>query len=113
MDVRESIYSALSGDTALTALASVYMNDSKDSTSLPAVVVSIVDEVPRFADDGELITITRFQITIITRDAEYDTIESYIKKDMYDIGATRVMSTEFLNEKKHYRVVQFKILNEV
>lgn len=113
MDVREAIYGALTADTSLTALADIYMNDSKNATKVPSVVISIVDEVPRFADDGELITTTRFQITIITRDAEYDTIESYIKKDMYDIGATRVMSTEFLNEKKHYRVVQFKILNEV
>lgn len=112
MDVRAAIYGALTADTSLTKLAKIYMNDSKDSTTLPAVVVSIIDEVPHFADNGELLNVVRFQVTIITDDAEYDSIEALVKADMYGISATRVMSAEFLDEKKHYRVVQFKIIVE-
>lgn len=115
MDIRKEIFGALTADSQLIALlpkgaGSVYMNSSTDETSIPSVVISIVDEVPSFADDDEIITVCRFQVTIITSNAEYDDIEDRVQDVIYGIGATRVIATEFLQEKKHYRVLQYKMV---
>lgn len=116
-DIRKLVYDTLTADTALCALLatptdSIYMSYSVDAGTYPVIVISMVDDVPAFhADNIELASIVRFQISIITEDAEYDTIEDLVKNDLINIGAMRSISTEYREKNLHYRILQFRIAN--
>jgi hypothetical protein len=71
----------------------------------------LVDDVPELhADNKEIASLIRFQVTIITEDAEYDEIEKLVKKNLIALGAMRVLTTEY-RDKQHFRVLQFRIPN--
>lgn len=117
MDLRRELFTALTGDAALCALlpkgaGSVYMNLCTDASTAPAVVCTIVDEVPAFADDAEALLKYRFQISIITTDAEYDAIEAAVQRVVYALGATRAVSTEFIDDGRHFRVAQYRLMHK-
>ena len=86
MDIRKIIYDKLSADTELIKLLPdnrIYTAVSDDAGTYPVVVLSIIDDVPSLhADDMEIHSDVRFQLTIITDDGEYDVIEQLIKNDM-------------------------------
>ena len=115
MDIRKLLYEKLNSDEALLALLApngIYTTYSEDAGTYPVVVISLVDDVPTIhADNTELASVTRFQVSIITVDAEFDLIESLVKKDMSDIGAMRRLTTEFRENNLHYRILQFVIPN--
>ena len=114
-DIRKEVINKLKNDSALTTLLasganSVYMNYSENAGSYPVVVVHIVDEVAdAFADNDEVWNRVRYQITIITTDAEYNNIEQRIKLDMKELGFVRSITTDFKEGSLHYRVLQFVI----
>lgn len=118
MDIRKLVYKALIDDTSLCALLadganSVYTTYSEDAGTYPVIVVSLVDDVPELhGDNKELASLIRFQVTIITEDAEFDEIESFVKKDMLALGAMRALTTEY-RDREHFRVLQFRIPNLV
>ncbi|MBO6177821.1 MAG: hypothetical protein J6O04_01435 [Selenomonadaceae bacterium] len=118
MDIRKLVYETLINDATLCALLaegakSVYTTYSEDAGTYPVVVVSLVDDVPELhADNKEIASLIRFQVTIITEDAEYNAIESLVKKDMLDLGAMRALTTEY-RDNQHFRVLQFRIPNLV
>ena len=115
MDIRKILYEKLNNDKELTALLAsngIYTTYSEDAGTYPVVVISLVDDVPAIhADNTELASTTRFQISIITTDAEFDEIENIVKKDMLELGAMRRLSTEFRENDLHYRILQFVIPN--
>ena len=117
MDLRRELFTALTGDAALCALlpkgaGSVYMNLSTDASTVPALVCTVVDEVPAFADGAEVQLKYRFQVSIITADAEYDDIEAAVQRVVYALGATRAVSTEFIDGGHHFRVVQYRLIRD-
>ena len=115
MDIRKLLYEKLNGSEELTALLApngIYTTYSEDAGSYPVVVISLVDNIPAIhADNTELASVTRFQISIITTDAEFDKIELIVKKDMFELGAMRRLTTEFREDNLHYRILQFTIPN--
>ena len=115
MDIRKLLYEKLNGSEKLTALLApngIYTTYSEDAGSYPVVVISLVDDVPAIhADNRELASHIRFQISIITTDAEYDEIEHIVKSDMFELGAMRRLTTEFREDNLHYRILQFTISN--
>ena len=115
MDIRKVIFEKLNSDLSLTSILAsggIYTTYSEDAGSYPVVVISLVDDVPAIhADNTELASVTRFQISIITTDAEFDEIENMVKKDMYALGAMRRLTTEFRENNLHYRILQFVIPN--
>ena len=91
---------------------SVYYGYSEDAGTYPVVIVTIVDDVPStHADNREIYGIVRFQVTILTRDAEYDAIEEQVKQSMLSLGAMRSISTEWKQDGIFYRAIQFRIGN--
>ena len=115
MDIRKLLYDKLNTDKTLTALLvknGIYTTYSEDAGTYPVVVISLVDDVPAIhADNVELASKTRFQISIITTDAEYDEIENIVRRDMAELGAMRRLTTEFRENNIHYRILQFVIPN--
>ena len=115
MDIRKVIFEKLNSDLSLTSILAsggIYTTYSEDAGSYPVVVISLVDDVPAIhADNRELASHIRFQISIITTDAEFDEIESLVKKDMFELGAMRRLTTEFRENDLHYRILQFVIPN--
>ena len=115
--MRKAIIDALKDNSNLTSLLSggadsVYYGYSEDAGTYPVVVVTIIDDVPdTHADNDEIYGIIRFQVTIITVDAEYDEIERQVKLSMKDIGAMRSICTEFKENNLFYRAIQFRIGN--
>ena len=115
--MRKEIIDALKGNPDLTSLLasgadSIYYGYSEDSGTYPVVVLTIIDDVPdTHADNEEVYGIIRFQVTIITVDAEYDEIERQVKLSMKDIGAMRSICTEFKENNLFYRAIQFRIGN--
>ena len=116
MDIRKLIYNSLIADADLCALLadgahSVYTTYSEDAGTYPVVVISLVDDVPELhADNKEIVSLIRFQITIVTTNGEYDGLETLIKKDILGLGAMRVLTTEY-KDNQHFRVLQFRIPN--
>ena len=115
MDIRKLLYEKLNSDEALLNLLAsngIYTTYSEDAGTYPVVVISLVDDVPAIhADNSEFASVTRFQISIITTDAEFDLIESLVKKDLFELGAMRRLTTEFREDNLHYRILQFTIPN--
>lgn len=117
MDIRKTIIDNLKANTALTALLangaeSIYYGYSEDSGTYPVVVVTLIDDVPdTHADNEEIYGIVRYQVSIITVDAEYDEIETQVKATMKSIGAMRSICTEFRDNNLYFRILQFKIGN--
>ena len=115
MDIRKVLYEKLNNDSLLTSLLApngIYTTYSEDAGTYPVVVISLVDDVPTIhADNAELASVTRFQISIITTDAEFDEIENIVKKDLLELGAMRRLTTEFRENNLHYRILQFTIPN--
>ena len=115
MDIRKLLYEKLNSDSSLTSLLAsggIYTTYSEDAGTYPVVVISLVDDVPAIhADNQELASHIRFQISIITTDAEYDEIEHIVKRDMFNLGAMRRLTTEFRENDLHYRILQFVISN--
>ena len=115
MDIRKLLYEKLNGDEILLTLLApngIYTTYSEDAGTYPVVVISLVDDVPAIhADNRELASHIRFQISIITTDAEFDDIESLVKKDLLELGAMRRLTTEFRENDLHYRILQFTISN--
>ena len=113
MDIRKVLYEKLNSDKELTALLApngIYTTYSEDAGTYPVIVISLVDDVPAIhADNRELASHIRFQISIITTDAEYDEIEHIVKSDMFELGAMRRLTTEFREDNLHYRILQFTI----
>lgn len=117
MDVRKLVYDKLENDSSLKSLLAkngIYTTYSEDAGTYPVVVFSIVDDTPALhGDDKELYSHIRFQIAIITVDAEYDAIEKRVRKDMLELGAMRRLATEYREKKLHYRILQFIIANNI
>ncbi|MBR3721242.1 MAG: hypothetical protein IKN12_00585 [Selenomonadaceae bacterium] len=115
MGIRKLIYEKLHSNQKLTTLLAndgIYTTYSEDAGSYPVVVISLVDDVPAIhADNREIASHIRFQISIITTDAEFDEIESIVKKDLLELGAMRRLTTEFREDNLHYRILQFVIPN--
>ena len=115
MDIRKLLYEKLNSDEALLTLLApngIYVTYSEDAGTYPVIVISLIDDVPAIhADNREIASHIRFQISIITTDAEYDEIESLVKKDMSELGAMRRLTTEFREDNLHYRILQFTISN--
>lgn len=115
--MRKEIIDALKENASLTSLLasgadSIYYGYSEDSGTYPVVVLTIIDDVPdTHADNEEVYGIIRFQVTIITVDAEYDEIERQVKMSMKGIGAMRSICTEFKENNLFYRAIQFRIGN--
>lgn len=118
MDIRKLVYNSLVSDIALCDLLasganSVYTTYSEDAGTYPVVVIGLIDDVPELhGDNKELASLVRFQVSIITKDAEFDAIEALVKKNLLALGAMRALTTEF-RDKEHYRVLQFRIPNLV
>ena len=115
MDIRKIIYEKLSADTDLIKLLPdkcIYTAVSENAGTYPVVVFSIVDDVPSlYADDLEMNSDIRFQLTIITDDGEYDAIEQLIKNDMTEINATRKITTDIKEDNRYNHVLQYVISN--
>ena len=115
MDIRKIIYDKLSADTDLIKLLPdnrIYTAVSDDAGTYPVVVLSIIDDVPSLhADDMEIHSDVRFQLTIITDDGEYDAIEQLIKNDMTEINATRKITTDINEDNKYEHILQYVITN--
>ena len=115
MDIRKLLYEKLNSDEALLTLLApngIYVTYSEDAGTYPVIVISLIDDVPAIhADNREIASHIRFQISIITTDAEYDEIEHIVKKYMRELGAMRRLTTEFREDNLHYRILQFTISN--
>lgn len=115
MDIRKIIYDKLSADTELIKLLPdnrIYTAVSDDAGTYPVVVLSIIDDVPSLhADDLEIYSDVRFQLTIITDDGEYDAIEQLIKNDMTEINARRKITTDIKEDNKYEHILQYVISN--
>lgn len=115
MDIRKIIYEKLSADTDLIKLLPdkcIYTAVSENAGTYPVVVLSIIDDVPSLhADDLEINSDIRFQLTIITDDGEYDAIEQLIKNDMTEINATRKITTDIKEDNRYNHVLQYVISN--
>ena len=114
MNLQETIYTKLSEDQALTDLLaekelSIYNFKSPDEGTYPVIVFREVDEVPHHSDDEEYYSIYRFQVSILTLDGNFASIEKLIRKDLKELGFVRTLSTELMEGDVHCRILHFQI----
>ena len=92
MSNESDIYNVFKNDGSLIALlgngtSSIYEGISPDSDNYPQVVFANISTVPAgTADDAEYLKRVSMQISIITKDDEYDNIKSLVDTDMHSLG---------------------------
>ncbi len=117
MELEAQVYSALTGDSALTALLakgtkSVFHLQAPGDNSMryPCLVYSPISDVPALVgDDIEVTHRVTIRLHVITLDGQYNVIYRHINRIMSGLGFLRVQATQYIDDGQKVLIADYKI----
>lgn len=100
LNVKPAVYTALSTDATLVALATggIFADTNPDSGTYPVVVYSEISNIPHLhADDVEKISKSTIQISVLTLDGASSAIAERVNTLMLGIGFMREFSGDLID----------------
>ena len=105
--MQKAIYAALTADSVLENIPVVKYYEDADG-QYPFVVYKEISDVPALhADNREVAARVTYQISIVTNDDEYASIESAVKRIMNGLGLIRVDSQELHDDNDYTKVLRY------
>ena len=117
MNIKETVYRALSSSRELTALLvkdrrcrCIYPGISPNAGSYPIIVYNVISDVPALTADGEeLERRVTVRIQILTKDGRYDYIYDVVNKIMKGLGFMRSQSIDIAEKDVFVLCVDYRI----
>lgn len=107
IDLQKAVYAALSADPSLGHTPVVKYYEEADG-QYPFVVYKEISNVPALhADNVEIAARVTYQISIVTNDDDYASIESAVKRVMKGLRLIRVDSQELHDDNDYTKVLRY------